>query len=63
MKLNVKGMHCKSCETILSEDIAEIKGAKLTSIDYRKGVVDVQCDSEATLEKVKQAIRKEGYEV
>ena len=61
--LKVGGMHCKSCEMLLSDVIGDVSGAKALLADFKKGEIKVNCDSEQTLEKVKQAIKAEGYTV
>lgn len=60
----VKGMHCKSCETVLTEDFQEQEGVKKVDVSYAKGIVAVEYDEKKiSEEKMKGIIRKEGYEV
>jgi copper chaperone len=61
--LNIGGMHCASCEMLISDAVDEIAGAKVLSISHKKGEANVSYDSEATLAKIKGAIKKEGYSV
>ena len=61
--LKVSGMHCSSCDMLIAEAIGEIAGAKVHSSDHKRGEVKVSFDSDATLEKIKEAIRAEGYKV
>ena len=63
MIVKVKGMHCLSCEKLLSMSIEDsITGAKVASADFRKGTLDIQA-SEADLPAIRKAIAREGYEV
>jgi uncharacterized protein len=63
-KFNVKGMHCKSCEMLISEGVSEIAGVKSVKADHKKGFAEVEYDEKKANEKmIKDAIKKEGYEV
>ena len=61
--LVVKGMHCKSCEVLLSDVIGEIKGVSKASADSKKGIVVVEYSDAKALEEARKAIVKEGYKV
>jgi len=61
-KLNVKGMHCKSCEILLKDSIEEIPEVKVLRADHKKGLLEVEHPKEK-IEQVKSIIRKEGYQV
>ncbi len=61
---HVKGMHCKSCETVLTEDFQEQEGVKKVAVSYAKGTVAVEYDEKKVSEEAMRGIiRKEGYEV
>lgn len=61
-KINVKGMHCKSCEAIITESIGELPGVKKAKADSAKGEVNVEYEeSKISLDKIKETIIKEGY--
>jgi copper chaperone CopZ len=62
-KLKVSGMHCTACRMLIEDAISEIKGAQAVSVDHTTGVVAVTYDSDETLEKIKTAIRGEGFSV
>jgi copper chaperone CopZ len=61
--LKVSGMHCRSCEMLLTDSISEITGVEKVSADFKKGTVTVSMKDERMLEEVKKAIEKEGYKV
>jgi copper chaperone CopZ len=61
--LKVTGMHCTACKMLVEDAVSEIKGAQAISVDYTTGVVAVSYDSNETLEKIKTAIRGEGFTV
>ncbi|MBI4044032.1 MAG: hypothetical protein HY393_04480 [Candidatus Diapherotrites archaeon] len=60
--LAVKGMHCTSCEVLLSE-VSEECGAKVISANHRVGQLVVEVPSEDVLKKVRLAVQREGYQV
>ncbi len=63
VKLKVKGMHCKSCEQILKEDLAEIAGISNIFADAKIGLVSFKAESQEAVKKAKEAIKKTGYSV
>lgn len=60
--LNVKGMHCKSCEMLL-KDVIEEKGLKVLKADHVKGVIEVEASDPKLFGEAAKAIKAEGYEV
>ncbi len=62
IKLNVKGMHCASCEAILKEDVGAVSGVTNVKADHKKGVVSFD-GPQSALPQVKAAIEKDGYSV
>ena len=63
-KLTVKGMHCHACEEIINDTLMEQNGVLSATADSKNNLVVVSYDEpKITLDKIKQAIKKEGYEV
>ncbi|MAG78629.1 heavy metal transporter [archaeon] len=56
--LTIKGMHCKSCETLIKDALEDIG---VTNTTFNKDQLTI--DTDLPLEKVKQTIKDEGYEV
>ena len=62
IRLKVKGMHCKSC-SMLIEDALEDLGAK-SKVNDKEGIAVVEFDeNKVSEEKIRAAIKKEGYKV
>ena len=60
--LKVKGMHCKSCEVVISEALEEA-GAK-SKIDSKKGIAVIEFDEKSiTEDKIRKIIQNEGYTI
>ena len=60
--LNVKGMHCSSCENSIKKALKDI-GAK-ASVDVKGGMVSAEYDSgKVDIKDIRAAIEKTGYKV
>ena len=60
-ELNIKGMHCKSCEMLIS-DALEDAGVISSKIDHQTGLAEIEFDkSKLSLDNIKKIIKKEGY--
>ncbi len=63
LSLKVEGMHCKSCEVLVKEEL-EDAGATDVQVSVNKGTVVATIDEKKISEtKVRQIIEKEGYKV
>ncbi|MBI2672581.1 heavy-metal-associated domain-containing protein [Candidatus Woesearchaeota archaeon] len=61
-KIIVKGMHCKSCEILIKDELEEA-GIK-ARVDYKKGEVTIEnFDSKTDLANIHKIIEKNGYKV
>ena len=60
--IKVSGMHCNSCDVLLSDVVSEIKGVAKVSADHSKGMLVVEMDKDLTSE-IKNVVEKEGYKV
>ncbi|MBI5229380.1 heavy-metal-associated domain-containing protein [Candidatus Micrarchaeota archaeon] len=62
LDLEVKGMHCSSCSTLLKEEIVELEGVKAVNADFKKGKIAVEFDESKVAEKqIRELIQKNGY--
>ncbi|MEK4965004.1 copper chaperone CopZ [Weizmannia sp. FSL K6-3076] len=62
--LNVQGMSCEHCVKAVKGSVGELSGVKSVDVHLAEGKVDVEFDpNEVTLDKVKEAIEDQGYEV
>jgi len=62
--LNVEGMHCKSCEMLIKDELNELEGIKAVNISAEKGIATVEYD-ENKVDKLKiiEIIKEEGFKV
>ncbi|MCF7871648.1 cation transporter [Candidatus Woesearchaeota archaeon] len=63
-KFKVKGMHCKSCEMLIKEELEELDYVNVKSISHDSGELKLGFDENKVSEnKIRAVIKKEGYEV
>ena len=55
------GMHCKSCEMLLTDSISELKGVEKVKANYSKNEIEVEFEAPANEKEIVKAIEKEGY--
>ncbi|MBI5225294.1 heavy-metal-associated domain-containing protein [Candidatus Micrarchaeota archaeon] len=56
----IKGMHCDSCNWLISENVKEVVGVKAVKADYHKGEAKVDFGPPAQEKQIVAAIEKEG---
>ncbi len=62
-KLAIKGMHCRSCEMLITDSLMEIDGVSKTKIDHVKGVGEVEFDPQKTdIKKIMSVVKEQGYD-
>ncbi|VVC02711.1 Heavy-metal-associated domain protein [Candidatus Bilamarchaeum dharawalense] len=61
--LKVRGMHCRSCEILLTDIITEVDGVSDVKVDLRGGTVSLKYENEFVLDRIKESIESEGYVV
>ena len=59
---DVYGMHCKSCESAIEEEVNDLNGVLSVKADHNQSNVIIMYESELCDEnKIKKAIKKAGY--
>lgn len=62
--LNVKGMSCGHCVKAIEGSVGTLEGVNQVKVNLEAGQVDVSFDDEkVTLDKIKDAIDEQGYDV
>jgi copper chaperone CopZ len=60
--IKIKGMHCQSCEMLLTDVLAELPGVKAAQVSLKQEAANVEYDEKKTSEKeMRSAIEAEGY--
>lgn len=61
-KITTKGMHCKSCEILLKEDLESTNGITKAEPSFKEGNVAVEYDdSKIKIQDIKKVILRSGY--
>ncbi|MBX9971066.1 copper chaperone CopZ [Priestia aryabhattai] len=62
--LKVNGMSCGHCVKAIEGSVGELQGVESVNVHLKEGNVDVEFNpSEASLEKIKETIDDQGYDV
>ncbi|OHX41338.1 copper chaperone CopZ [Cytobacillus oceanisediminis] len=62
--LNVQGMSCGHCVNSIEGSVGELNGVSKVKVHLENETVDVEFnDKEVTLEKIKETIDDQGYDV
>ncbi len=70
----IKGMHCRSCEILIEENLKNIQGVKKVEANYKTGKAEVYFDNEKSGTKaekivarasqaIREAVKDSGYEI
>ena len=60
--LEVQGMTCPSCVRHVNQALVDVDGVSKVDVKLREGVVVVQHDSQAAVDRLVDALREAGYE-
>lgn len=62
--LNVKGMSCGHCVKAVESSVGALGGVSTVKVDLQAATVDVEFNAqEVTLDKIKETIDDQGYDV
>ncbi|MFA5155542.1 MAG: sulfite exporter TauE/SafE family protein [Patescibacteria group bacterium] len=60
----IRGMHCRSCEILIEDELTALKGVQRAEADWRRSQVALQFSGQQPDEgQIREAIRRAGYEV
>jgi sulfite exporter TauE/SafE/copper chaperone CopZ len=60
----IRGMHCASCEFLVSEQLKKISGVTDVHVSHRRSVAEINyCGTAPTSETIAQAVQESGYVV
>jgi copper chaperone len=62
--LNVQGMSCGHCVKAVEGSVGELNGVSSVKVNLKANTVDVEYNNqEVTLDKIKETIDDQGYDV
>lgn len=59
----IKGMHCKSCEVLISEELGDLDGVEHAKVSVATGNATITAARMPTDAVIRQAVKAAGYEV
>lgn len=59
--VQIKGMHCRSCELLIEENLKNIEGVKRVDVSYRKKKAIIFANYKISDEKIREAVEEAGY--
>ena len=59
----IKGMHCRSCELLIEDELCSISGVTQVKVNYSKGVAQVEHSKKVHYSEMVYAIRNAGYDI
>lgn len=64
IKLDIKGMHCRSCEILLEKNISKVEGVERAKANFLRGVVEIHYDrNRPDTEILRQVVENSGYRI
>src|SRR3989338_3932708 len=57
----ISGMHCRSCEIVVEDNVSKISGVKKVNVDYKKGIAEVYYEHKPPSSEIEKAVRNAGY--
>jgi sulfite exporter TauE/SafE/copper chaperone CopZ len=62
-EISIIGMHCKSCEKMIKDELMEVDGVKSANVSLKQNTAYVKADDSVSDYEIEQAIRRAGYQV
>lgn len=59
----IKGMHCRSCEILIEDELLKIPGVESCSISHHKGTAEIFYQNHLDQQAVEEAISNVGYSI
>lgn len=60
-QIHIKGMHCRSCEILIEDELKKVPGVKRVNVSHQTGIADVECECELDGAAVAKAVESAGY--
>lgn len=58
---HISGMHCRSCEILVEDNLSRVAGVKKVNVNYKKGVAEIFYDQRPVHAEIEKAVRNAGY--
>jgi sulfite exporter TauE/SafE/copper chaperone CopZ len=61
LRLDIAGMHCRSCEILLEDSISDVEGVKKVRTNYKKGIAEIEYEKIPDHKEIEKAVNTAGY--
>lgn len=59
--IDIKGMHCRSCEMLVEDELLKIPGVSKVVVNQKKGTAEIYHKEKLNLQRLEQAVSSAGY--
>lgn len=59
--IHIKGMHCRSCEILIEEELLKISGVKEARAQHGRGMAEIYYQNEINESDIEKAVHSAGY--
>ena len=59
----IKGMHCRSCELLIEDQLGQVSSIKHVSVNYKKACADISYAGDLNHHEINDAVVRAGYEI
>ncbi len=59
----IKGMHCRSCEILVEDELMKVHGVKKAIVSEKRGVAEIYYKGNLEYEKIEKAVCAAGYQI
>src|SRR3990167_6107215 len=61
--INIKGMHCHSCELLIEEEFKKLPNVKTVEVSHRKGTAEIVYSGKIDENKIEEIVEGCGYKI
>jgi len=59
----IKGMHCRSCEILVEDELMKVNGVKKALVSEKRGIAEIYYKGTIELDKIEKAVCDAGYTI
>lgn len=61
--INIRGLHCRSCEIVTERNISKIKAVEKATVDRKKGTAVIYYNGQISDTEIEKAVNDAGYQI
>lgn len=63
VQVNIKGMHCASCEVLIERKFKKVAGVEKVNVSHTDGVATLYCSRDPNINALQNSIAESGYSI